>query len=111
VYKLLGGPASEKPDVAKQASPLTFVSQDDPPFLIVHGTVDRTVPIQQAEVLFEAQKKAGVDTTFVKIEGGGHGIGGAEVEERVRDFFARHLLGKKVEVSSEPIQQPASEKK
>lgn len=43
VYKLLGGPIKEKLDVAKSASPVTFVSADDPPFLIVHGTDDRTV--------------------------------------------------------------------
>jgi acetyl esterase/lipase len=106
VYKLLGGPAKEKADAAKQASPITFVSKDDPPFLIVHGTADRTVPIKQAELLHEAQKKAGVDTTFIRIEEGGHGIGGPEVEARVRAFFEKHLLGKDVQVSGEPIKQP-----
>jgi acetyl esterase/lipase len=107
VYKLLGGPAKEKGDAAKQASPITFVSKDDPPFLIVHGTADRTVPIKQAELLHEAQKTAGVDTTFVKIEEGGHGIGGPAVEARVRAFFEKHLLGKDVQVSGEPIKQAA----
>jgi acetyl esterase/lipase len=107
VYKLLGGPLKEKTDEAKQASPITFVTPDDPPFLIVHGTDDRTVPIDQAERLHAAQKKAGVDTTYVKIEGGGHGIGGAEVEARVKAFFDKHLLGKDVQVSAEPIEAAA----
>lgn len=105
VYKLLGGPAKEKADVAKQASPVTFVTKEDPPFLIVHGTNDRTVPLSQAERLHAAQKEAGVDSTFVKIEGGGHGIGGAQVESRVKAFFEKHLLGKQVDVSAEPITQ------
>jgi Esterase/lipase len=104
VFKLLGGPAKEKADLARQASPVTFVTKDDPPFLIMHGTDDKTVPLQQAELLYEAEKKAGVDATFVKIEGGGHGFGGPAVEARVRDFLARHLLDKKVEVSADPIQ-------
>jgi acetyl esterase/lipase len=109
VYKLLGGPLAEKEDVAKQASPVTFVTTDDPPFLIVHGTDDRTVPIDQAERLYAAQQKAGVNTTFVKIEGGGHGIGGAEVEARVKAFFDKHLLGKDVTVSDDTIRAVAPE--
>ena len=105
VYKLLGGPAKEKAEAAEQASPVTFVSKDDAPFLIVHGTDDRTVSLRQAERLHAAQKEAGVDSTFVKIEGGGHGIGGPQVESRVKAFFEKHLLGKDVEISAEPIVQ------
>ena len=103
VYKLFGGPTREKAELAKQASPVTYVTKDDPPFLIVHGTDDRTVSIKQAERLHAAQKEAGLDTTFITIEGGGHGIGGAEIESRVRVFFDKHLLGKEVTVSAEPI--------
>jgi acetyl esterase/lipase len=106
VYKLLGGPLKEKLDAAKSASPVTYVSADDPPFLIVHGTADNTVAIRQAEILYDAQKKANVNTTFVKITGGGHGIGGPKVEERVAAFFAKQLLGKDVEVSGEAIEAP-----
>jgi acetyl esterase/lipase len=106
VYKLLGGPLKEKQDAAKEASPITHVTADDPPFLIVHGTEDRTVAIRQAELLHGAQKKVNNNTTFVKITGGGHGIGGPKVEERVQNFFAKHLLGKEVEVSGEAIESP-----
>lgn len=103
VYKLFGGPAREKADLATAASPVTHVTANDPPFLIVHGTADKTVPLAQAERLYEVAKKAGIDATFVKIEGGGHGISGAAIEARVKDFLARHLLGKDVAISSEPI--------
>jgi acetyl esterase/lipase len=103
VSKLLGGPVEENEELAKAASPLTYVSKDAPPFLIVHGTADNTVPLAQAESLYEALRRSGADATFVKIEGGGHGIGGAEVLGRVRDFFDRHLLGRDVAVSEEPI--------
>ncbi len=103
VGKLLGGPLSDKRDAARSASPVTYVSKDDPPFLVVHGTKDSTVPLSQAELFHAALKKAGVDSTFVRIEGGGHGIGGTEVTQRVRTFLDKHLLGKKVEVSAEPI--------
>ena len=106
LYKLFGGPLKEKQALAKEASPVTYVTADDPPFLIMHGTEDRTVAMNQAERLHDAQKKAGTSTTFVKITGGGHGIGGPKVEERVQAFFAKHLLGKDVEVSGEAIEAP-----
>ncbi|MEX2173488.1 MAG: alpha/beta hydrolase [Pirellulaceae bacterium] len=103
VFKLFGGPLKENDAQARQASPVTHVTKDDPPFLIVHGTADKTVPLRQAEILHAAQKAVGIDTTFVKIEEGGHGIGGPEIESRVRAFLDKHLLGKDVAVSAEPI--------
>lgn len=110
VTKLLGGLPKDKLDVARTASPITYVTKDDPPFLIVHGTADNTVPFDQAVRFHDALKKAGLDSTFVRIEGGGHGIGGAEVESRVKAFFAKHLLRKDVPVSADPIQQAAEAK-
>jgi acetyl esterase/lipase len=101
---LFGGPLKEKEAAARQASPVTYVTADDPPFLIMHGTQDNTVNIRQAERLYEAQKNAGASTIFVKVEGGGHGFGGPEVSSRVKAFLDKHLLGKDVAVSAEPIQ-------
>ncbi len=100
---LFGGKVEEKRELARQASPVTYASADDPPFLIVHGTDDPLVPLEQAELMYSALKKAGADATFVKILGGGHGFGGPEVDARVRAFFARHLRGQDIKVSDEPI--------
>lgn len=106
VFKLLGGPLSEKQDAAKQASPVTYVTKDDPPFLIMHGTDDKTVNIRQAELLNAKAKEAGINVTFVKIEGGGHGFGGEEVNARVKAFLDKHLRGKDATVSGEAIKAP-----
>lgn len=103
VTALLGGEPEDKKELAKEASPITYVSRDDPPFLIVHGTEDEIVPLQQAEMLNEALKKAGVDVTFIKIEGGGHGIREPEAIERATAFLEKHLRGRKVEISDAPI--------
>ena len=100
---LLGGPIEEKKEAAVSASPVTHVTADDPPFLIVHGSDDPLVPFEQAELLHAALKKAGVDSTLVKMEGGGHGIRGEEVLKRVTAFFDKHLRGRDVEVSAQPI--------
>jgi len=108
---LFGGPLAERENAARQASPVTHVTADDPPFLIMHGTADNTVNIRQSERLYEAQKKLGTNTTFVKAEGGAHGFGGPEVSARVKAFFDKHLLGRDQIVSDAPIPSaPASAK-
>ena len=111
VFKLLGGPLADKQDAAKQASPVTYVTQDDAPFLIMHGTLDNTVNISQAERLHAKAKEAGINVTFVKIEGGGHGFGGEEVNARVKAFLEKHLLDKDVTVSGEAIMGSVEKKK
>jgi len=103
VTALLGGPIEQNKAAAKAASPVTHVTNDDPPVLTVHGTKDPVVPIEHGEILHAALQKAGVESVLVEVEGGGHGCRGAEVTKRVEAFFAKHLLGKDVEVSAEPI--------
>jgi acetyl esterase/lipase len=111
IYKLFGGPPKEKADVAKQISPVTFVSKDDPPFLIMHGTKDPTVNINQSERLYNLQKQTGVSTALVRVIDGGHGFASPEISARVKAFFDKHLLDKDVAVSEEPIQAPPTQAK
>ena len=56
--------------MAKAASPITYVSRDAAPFLIVHGTADNTVPLAQAESLDAALKKAGARARWSKSKAG-----------------------------------------
>jgi len=104
VDQLLGGRIEERQDLARQASPITYATDDDPPFLLVHGDADRIVPYEQAVTFRDALKKSGVDVTLLTIQGGGHGIGGPEVMRRVHLFFDRHLRAQDVEVPDEPIE-------
>jgi acetyl esterase/lipase len=55
------------------ASPINYVSPDDPPFLLVHGDVDRTVPFHQSEMMETALRKVGVPVKLIRIQGGDHG--------------------------------------
>jgi len=103
VIALLGGTPAERPDAARAASPVTWVSPDDPPFLIVHGTEDHTVPFAQAEALAAALKKAGVPTTFLRLEGGGHVTSHPEIGLRHRAFFEHHLRGGPGDILEAPI--------
>jgi acetyl esterase/lipase len=95
VAQLLGGPVPENADKAAQASPLKYVSKDDPPFLIMHGDQDPVVPIDQSERFCEALKKAGVDATLYIVKGAGHGFRDPQVEEATQAFFDKHLRGGK----------------
>ena len=55
------------------ASPINYVSKDDPPTLLVHGDADRTVPFNQSELMEAALRTAGVPVQLIRIEGGDHG--------------------------------------
>ena len=101
--ELFGGRIAERRAMAVAASPVTYASQDDPPFLIVHGTDDPLVPFDQGERMHAALSRAGAEAVLVRIDGGGHAIGGLQVQQRVEAFFARHLWDESVEVSAEPI--------
>ena len=90
---LLGGAAKDKLELARQASPITYVTADDPPFLIMQGTEDPVVPAAQSEVLHKALTAVGVDSTYIPLEGAGHG--GPQFAKRLPDvlaFFTRTLM-------------------
>ena len=91
--RLIGGGLAENPDKVRLADPITYVTPDDPPFLIVHGDQDDVVPFNQSDLLYQALKKAGVVVTFHTVEGAGHGFGEREPAELVNAFFDRHLKG------------------
>ena len=104
--KLIGGAIAERQDAARNASPVTFATKDDPPFLILHGDKDDVVPYNQSERMDEALKKAGASSVLVKVEGAGHGFGGEEINRRVRQFFDKHLRGVEATISDAPIAAP-----
>ena len=60
-------------ELGRQISPVNHVSADDPPTLIIHGDADLLVPIQQAELILEKLKTAGVETKLVVKKGAAHG--------------------------------------
>jgi acetyl esterase/lipase len=88
----LGGPAEQNKTKAIAASPITYVSKDDAPFLIIHGEKDFGIPASQAELLAAALKAAGVETTL-EITPRGHsvGLGGPALLPIVKAFFDKHL--------------------
>ena len=108
--RLIGGPITDPANARKvaRANPITYVTKDDPPFLIVHGDQDPTVPHHQSELLFAALKAAGVRVRFNTVKGGGHGagIGGPELDRLRRDFLDWHLRG----ISNDAVDWPAAQR-
>lgn len=66
----LGTDYAKQPQVWQEASPAFHISKEDAPFLIVHGTQDESVPISQAQELFEKLQAVGVPVAFVKVDAG-----------------------------------------
>ncbi len=95
---LIGGPIQENHGKVATANPITYITADDPPFLIVHGTADPLVPFNQSELLHDALENVDVESTLVTVDGGGHGQGfPREVNEQVQRFFDHHLRGEESE--------------
>lgn len=78
--------------IGKNISPVNHVSADDPPTLIIHGDADLLVPIQQAELIIDKLKAAGVTAELVTKKGVAHGwpdMGKDTVT--LADWFDKHL--------------------
>jgi acetyl esterase/lipase len=96
---LIGVPVEENKTKAMAASPISYVSKDDPPFLIIQGENDPTVPVSLTQSFFAALKAAGVDATLEIATGRGHGVGGPEFQPMIKNFFDKHLRNRQGEVT------------
>lgn len=92
--RLLGGPVPQHLDRVRQANPITYVTAQTPPMLIMHGDQDFTVPLGQSQLLDQALRAAGVPVTLDIIAGGNHGFSGlaTPLEPRVVAFFTQQFL-------------------
>jgi acetyl esterase/lipase len=78
--------------IGHDISPITHVSKDDPPTLILHGDADKLVPIQQAEIMVKKLTDAGVEAKLVVKPGAGHGWADLHADiEKIADWFDAHL--------------------
>ena len=90
----MGGTPDEVAETYKSASPLTHVSQDDPPILTLQGDRDKLVPLAQATTLDEKMKAVGALHTLMVFAGQGHGFRDADRQKAMDamwTFFDEHL--------------------
>jgi acetyl esterase/lipase len=83
-----------------QASPISHVTADDPPFLLVHGDQDEVVPVEQSQLMYDRLVEANVPVQLVIVRNARHSLtapdGSAsptlgEINQIIQDFLAQHL--------------------
>jgi acetyl esterase/lipase len=86
---------ADAPELYKAFSVLTYLDKDDPPFLILHGTADTTVDLEQSRILDAALQKVGVEHHLEIIEGAPHTFTLQPKQKDLRPlvlaFFDKHL--------------------
>jgi acetyl esterase/lipase len=102
VVKLFRGTEKEKPELYRKASPIFYVSKDDPPLLLAHGEKDDLVPFEQSVRMAAAYRRVGRSVEFIAVKNAGHDleqVGDAPVSPSVEvvhqktiDFFKRCLV-------------------
>ena len=60
-------------NIIRNASPITYVRKDMPPYLLVHGTKDFDVPYEQSILMRDAMRKVGARCDLITVQEGGHG--------------------------------------
>jgi acetyl esterase/lipase len=100
VREAVFGTADPSAAILETASPVIYVTADDPPFLILHGDRDDVVPPEHSERLYARLTEAGVPVVFVLVENAGHGFSRADgainpsrdqITGMIADFFDQHL--------------------
>jgi acetyl esterase/lipase len=82
----------KRTEIGKSISPVTHVTKDDPPMLIIHGDADKLVPIQQAELMVAKGKEAGVEVVLIPKPKAEHGWPDLPKDvEKFADWFDEHL--------------------
>jgi acetyl esterase/lipase len=83
-----------------QASPITHVTADDPPFLLIHGDRDEVVPVEQSLLMYDRLVETNVPAQLVIVQNGRHSLTApdgsatptlAEINQIIQDFLAQHL--------------------
>lgn len=107
--QLLGAPVQTVADRAATANPITFVTADDPPFKLLHGTRDELVVVCQGIALETALKRANAqnrkESTLHRLDQG-HGFSVTVMRDTVIAFFVRNLAS--APTSLRPASPPAA---
>jgi Esterase/lipase len=69
---LLGAMPVDRPDLARIASPVTYIDKNDPPFFIVQGEKDESVPNTESKILSSWLTLAGVKNKLIIVPGAPH---------------------------------------
>ena len=92
VTHLLGCQISICEDIAEDASPVSYLSTNEPPFSIHHGKLDCTVPAAQSQLLYnKLVAKDNEAEIFIYPNAGHDGLPEKQVIDRLTAFFVKEL--------------------
>ncbi len=96
---VFGAQSPTDPKLA-QASPVNYVTPDDPPILLLHGDLDETIPVTQSQIFHDRLVAGGVSSVYVVVHNAGHGFGAvggpidppyATISKTILGFFDEYL--------------------
>lgn len=92
---LMNGKPEDIPETYKKATPTTYVREGLPPFLLLHGTDDKAVPVIQNDLFYDDLKGAGTEVDYYRVIGAGHG--GSEfyqpqIKRIILEFMNKYLM-------------------
>ncbi|MCD8311314.1 MAG: alpha/beta hydrolase fold domain-containing protein [Firmicutes bacterium] len=94
---LFGTVGEAAAQIGMDISPIFYVKEDLPPYLLMHGDEDKFVPVDFSNNFYDALYKYGHDVTYVLVHGQGHGLfRGRGYYDIVLGFMKRHLTGEKI---------------
>ncbi|MBY0374137.1 MAG: alpha/beta hydrolase [Bryobacteraceae bacterium] len=73
-------------EIARQASPVTYIARHMPHFLFIHGTADKIVPHRQSEQMCASMKQIGVPCEVFLIKDAPHGVANWEAKPRFQTW-------------------------
>jgi dipeptidyl aminopeptidase/acylaminoacyl peptidase len=80
---LFGGALAAKQEDYRKASPALYHPRTPAPTLLVHGSVDSVVPVQQALALQARLRQAGGEARVIVLEGEGHTWAGPQLTRSI----------------------------
>lgn len=91
--QMFGVPGSQAPELSMDISPIFYVDQKQPAYLLMHGDSDQAVTPEFSYNYYDALLKYGHDATFVLVPRQGHGFfKGEGYYDIVLNFFKKKLV-------------------
>jgi len=90
----------EAPELYQKASPIHFITEDDPPTLIFQGTIDELVPVRQSDLLKKKLDGVGVPNEYHRLTGWPHTMDVAEPVNRYCQHYMNAFFEKYIPISN-----------